>query len=353
MEKINLGIVFGGKSSEYEVSLLSAVSVLNNINASRYNIIKIGITKQGRMYYYTGDTASIADGSWCETQKEIIPCQISISGDPKEKGLVLLQDSISYIQIDVVFPVLHGRNGEDGTLQGLLTIAGIPFVGCDTVSSGVCMDKELTHLILKDIVPMAEYVAVKQSNFANQREAIVLECEQKLLYPMFVKPANAGSSVGITKAHDRQELYNAIEVAFTHDKKVIIEQMLVGREVECAVLGNDSPVVATPGDIEPCNEWYDYDAKYLANKTNTNIPAKITDEQTKQVQELAVRAFTRLGCSGFARVDFFVGEESIYLNEINTIPGFTSISMYPKLWSYSGLSYPDLIDRLIELALEG
>ncbi|MEG0580197.1 MAG: D-alanine--D-alanine ligase family protein, partial [Niameybacter sp.] len=333
-------------SSEYEVSLLSVSSILENIDNEKYNIIKIGITKQGTILYYTGDISDIKSGEWCKLQDKCTPCDISTSS--AFKGITTAKENIA---IDVIFPVLHGKNGEDGTMQGLLTIAGIPFVGCDTVSSAICMDKEYTHIILNGVVPMAKYVSTTEYNFTKNSADIINRCEQELLYPMFVKPANAGSSVGVSKASNRADLIAAIRIAFTHDKKIVIEEMLTGREVECAVLGNNDPRASIPGDIEPCNEWYDYNAKYIANKSNCNIPAKISPEQISLVQRYAVDAFVKLGCSGLSRVDFFVNDNSVTLNEINTIPGFTAISMYPKMWSETGLPYEKLIDKLIMLAL--
>lgn len=352
MNKINLGILFGGASSEYEVSLLSANSILENINTEKYNVTTIGITKQGEMLYYNGNYADVKQGAWCEQLDKCTPCQISTSSS--FRGILVYENdgSVRQIPLDVVFPVLHGKNGEDGTMQGLLTIAGIPYVGCDTTSSAVCMDKEFTHIILGKSIPMAKYVCTTHHNFQTNSQTVIDSCESELLYPMFVKPANAGSSVGVTKASNRAELIVAIRIAFTHDKKIIIEQMLNGREVECAVLGNDAPKAAIPGDIEPCNDWYDYDAKYLANKSISNIPAKISPQQILEVQNMATKAFTSLGCTGLSRVDFFVNDNQVILNEINTIPGFTSISMYAKMWAASGIPFPELVDELITLALD-
>lgn len=350
MDKINLGIVFGGASSEYEISLLSATSVLKNINAEQYNIHKIGITKEGEMFYYEGDDTSIAKNRWLK--RKCTPCVIS--PDRAHHGLLLLSDPIEIIRLDCVFPVLHGKNGEDGTIQGLLTMAGIPFVGCDSLSSAMCMDKCYTHTVLDSKgIKTAPWKVIVQNKYFRSGAKFVKEVEEELGFPCFVKPANAGSSVGVSKAKNADELRQAIEYAFFHDKKVLVEKNIVGKEIECAVLGNARPIASCLGEIEPCNDFYDYDAKYLANKTVTHIPARIADESAKKIQSVALKAYGAMGCSGFSRIDFFLTDENeIILNEINTIPGFTAISMYPKLFENSGIPYSTLIDKLINFAME-
>ena len=256
-------------------------------------------------------------------------------------------------KVDVVFPVLHGKNGEDGTVQGLLQLAELPFVGCDMLSSADCMDKAVTNALADRAgIDQAKWMGFTEYEYRNNPQKILDEAAKKLGYPIFVKPANAGSSVGITKATDIHSLADGIETAFENDRKVVLEETVFGREVECAVLGNDEPIVATPGEIAPCNDFYDFDAKYVAGTSGLFIPARISEEQLKAVKKQAIKAYKALGCEGFSRVDFFVNDEQILLNEINTIPGFTSISMYPKLFEHSGVSYPELIDRLITLAIQ-
>ena len=262
---------------------------------------------------------------------------------------------MEYLKIfDIAFPVLHGLYGEDGTIQGLLQLAGIPYVGCDCASSAVCMDKTLTNTVADCAgIPQAKWIGVSEYEYSLDEDKILDKAEEYLGYPVFVKPANAGSSVGISKAKNLAELEEACEKAFAHDTKVVLEEGIIGVEVECAVMGNSEPVASVVGEVVPCNEFYDYDAKYLANESELHIPARLSDDMLKAVQEAAVRAYRALGCSGFTRVDFFVcADGSILLNEPNTIPGFTSISMYPKLFAASGVPYSELLDRLLQLATE-
>ncbi len=348
--KQSIGIIFGGASSEYEVSLMSSTSVLNNIDTDRYDIYKIGITKKGQMFYYTGDVAKIISDEWLSS--DCVPCVIS--PDRTHHGFILLNGSNEIIRLDAVFPVLHGKNGEDGTIQGLFTLAGIPYVGCNTLSSAACMDKGVTHTILDSAgVSTAKWLGILQHSYKNNSDTFLKEVADKLGFPCFVKPANAGSSVGITKAVDENTLIGAMELAFLHDKKVIVEEMLYGIEIECAVLGNEEPIASVLGEIEPCNDFYDYDAKYLANKTKTYIPARIDDRYTDEIRTTAIKAYKAMACEGLTRVDFFLTKDNrVMLNELNTIPGFTSISMYPQLFINSGVSYKELITRLIDLAIE-
>jgi len=348
--KIELGIVFGGRSSEYEVSLLSATSVLENIDSEKYNIYKIGISKQGQSFLYTGEVANIGNDTWKENN--CTPCVIS--PDHIHHGLIVFGEKSEIIKLDCVFPVLHGKNGEDGTIQGLLSLAGIPFVGCDTISSACCMDKAITKALLDGAkIKNAKWESVLDYQYAEKKDHYINKIEQNIGYPCFVKPANAGSSVGVTKAIDRASLEKAMLLAFENDRKALIEEAIIGREIECAILGNQNPIAAALGEIVPCNDFYDYDAKYLAGKTVTHIPARVEDLISNNIREIALKAYQVLGCEGFSRIDFFLTQSNeIILNEINTIPGFTAISMFPKLFEYSGIPYKTLIDRLILLALE-
>ncbi|MEG1632295.1 MAG: D-alanine--D-alanine ligase family protein [Hydrogenoanaerobacterium sp.] len=351
MSKLTVAILFGGVSSEYEVSLLSAASVIRNTPPEKYEIIMLGITRDGRWLRYCGPTELIENGKWTDDTKYITPAHIS--PDRSCHGLVVENgDSCEKIRLDAVFPVLHGKNGEDGTIQGLFEIAGIPYVGCSPLSSAMCMDKGVTHTILSDAcIPQAKWHTLLRSSYHFADAEPVLS--KKLGYPMFVKPANAGSSVGISKAHNAAELEGAISLAFGHDEKVIVEEFIDGIEVESAVFGNDEPFVSVLGEIAPCNEFYDYEAKYNAPATMLYIPARISDDATDEVKACAAKAYKALGCAGLTRIDFFVKRDGsgIILNEPNTIPGFTSISMYPKLMEASGVPYSQLIDKLFTLAI--
>lgn len=350
MQKCRLGLIFGGVSSEYEVSLLSATSVLENINWENYDIHMIGITKDGRMFRYTGDIAAIASDNW--QGEHCVPC--ILSPDRSHHGIVLLGETPEVIRLDCVFPVMHGKNGEDGTIQGLLSMAGIPYVGCGYLASAACMDKAVTHTLLEAAgIRGAKWKSVLDVEYQRDKAGVLALLERELGFPCFVKPANAGSSVGVSKAADPAELEAAMALAFAHDRKVVVEESVVGLELECAVLGNEEPIASCIGEIVPCNDFYDYDAKYLANRTETFIPARIPEETAEEIRRIAIRAFCAMGCAGFSRVDFFLRSDgAILLNEINTIPGFTSISMYPQLFAASGIPYSELIDRLCGLALE-
>lgn len=345
-------VLFGGVSSEHEVSLVSASSVIKNMPADKYEIKMMGITKDGKFYLYSGSPDDIADGGWLGSEEHLEPAVISC--DRSHHGIIHVSTGeIEYI--DVVFPVLHGRNGEDGTMQGLLEISGIPYVGCDTASSAVCMDKAITNAMLDfNRIPQAKWTAFDKYSYDESKAELLADAEAKLGYPIFVKPANAGSSVGISKCSNIGELETACEKAFEHDIKIVLEENIVGKEVECAVLGNEKPIASMPGEIVPCNDFYDYDAKYLANESKLYIPARLTPEKIEEIRNAAVRAYRALGCSGLTRVDFFVRESDglVMLNEPNTIPGFTSISMYPKMFEASGVPYPELLDRLLCYAME-
>lgn len=352
MDKLTVLVLFGGKSSEHDVSCVSASSVIANIPQDKYEIIKIGITKQGAWYRYNGDTTLLPEDKWVNDTANLVPA--FLSPDPTVGGIIeTVNGEAKQTKIDVVFPVLHGKNGEDGTVQGLLQLAEIPFVGCDMTSSAACMDKAITNALADQAgIPQAKWLSYTEREYRSNPQKALDACVAKLGYPIFVKPAKAGSSVGISKASDINELADAFETAFANDSKVVLEETVIGSEVECAVLGNDDPVAATPGEIAPCNDFYDYEAKYISGDSGLFIPARISEDMLKKVQKEAIRAYKALGCSGFSRVDFFVNGEDIKLNEINTIPGFTSISMYPKLWAHSGLPYPELLDKLLRLAIE-
>ncbi|WP_312642759.1 D-alanine--D-alanine ligase family protein [Hydrogenoanaerobacterium sp.] len=352
MSKLSVAIIFGGFSSEYEVSLVSGSSVIRNTPTDQYDITMLGITRDGRWLRYTGPVELIAEDKWADSA---YTTPAFISPDRSHHGLVVLSDGgYEIIRLDAVFPVLHGKNGEDGTIQGLLEIAGIPYVGCDPLSSAMCMDKAVTHTILEDAgIPQAKWSTVFQRD-CGDFDSLEAQLAEKLGYPMFVKPANAGSSVGISKAKSKADLKAALELAFQHDKKVVVEEFIDGAEVESAVLGNDDTLVSVLGEIVPCNEFYDYEAKYQNAATELHIPARIDEATTALIRETAAKAYRALGCSGLTRIDFFVKRDGsgVILNEPNTIPGFTSISMYPKLMGATGVSYSELIDRLFTLAIQ-
>jgi D-alanine-D-alanine ligase len=350
--KLRVGVIFGGRSGEHEVSLVSATSVMDALDKDKYEVVPIGITQEGR-WVSSGRALGLLkskDGLEQEPERFLVP-------EPGRQGLVSANGVASDdLHIDVVFPVVHGTYGEDGTLQGLLELANVPYVGAGVLGSALGMDKIVQKQLFEQAdLRIARYTWFHSSECRSDRKKVVREIERKLRYPVFVKPANTGSSVAITKAHDRDELMGALDIAAGYDRKVIVEQGVNNiREIECSVLGNDEPVASTVGEIVPSNEFYDYDAKYVDGKSVAIIPAGLPKKVVKEVQRCAVRAFKVLDCAGMARVDFFVTckKHRVYLNEINTIPGFTSISMYPKLWEASGLSYSALLDRLIQLALE-
>jgi len=386
MKKLRVGILFGGRSGEHEVSLLSAASVFNAIDKNKYEVVPIGITKDGR-WLTAADAERLLQG------KEVNePSQTHLrAGDPEatpgatilargeavivppephrqsgsltpfqtEAGLAR-RVSDRAINVDIIVPVLHGTFGEDGTIQGLLELADIAYVGAGVLGSAAGMDKDIMKsLFLAARLPIVKHVTILRSTWEAEPKKVQKLVENKLKYPAFVKPANLGSSVGISKAHDRKELGPAIEEAAKFDRKIVIEEGVGGkkqkaREIECSVLGNDKPAASLPGEIVPGKEFYDYTAKYVDEGSQLIIPAKLSKAETKKIQQLAISAFQAVDCSGLARVDFLMDPKNrkIYLNEINTMPGFTAISMYPKLWAASGLAYPELIDRLIQLGQE-
>lgn len=353
MRKLNVCVLFGGVSPEHEVSLRSAESVLSNMNTDEYNIYPVGITKDGNWILFGGrDYSMLPDGSW-ESHPDNRKATISpIRG----QGLLVFENDCAVREmIDVVFPVLHGENGEDGAMQGLLQLAGIPYVGSHVAESAVAMDKTLTKLVMDNVkIPQAQWLLARSSELADRMNAIVEAVEGKFDYPVFVKPAGTGSSVGVSKAADRQSLVDALLCAGEYDEKILVEEFIHGREVEVAVMGNGTPVASVCGEIDSGAEFYDYEAKYVTDTSVAYIPARISEPVAEQVRELAVKAYKAIGCQGLSRVDFFVTyeDERIVFNEINTLPGFTSISMYPKLFSASGVPYDQLIDQLVQLALE-
>src|SRR5580700_3609326 len=393
MAKLRVGILFGGRSGEHEVSLLSAASILNAIDKTKYEVVPIGITKDGRWltaehaerllrgkgeeYAGEGGRSTPRAGQLRAGDPEATPgaavlatgASVVVPPEParRDGGLAPFQTDANLrraadraINVDVIFPVLHGTFGEDGTIQGLLELADLAYVGAGVLGSAAGMDKDIMKSLFRAAgLPIVKHVTVLRSQFESAPTKVNKLVESKLRYPVFVKPANLGSSVGISKAHDRKELGPAIEEAAKFDRKIVIEEGVGGkknkaREIECSVLGNDEPVASVPGEIVPVKEFYDYNAKYLDEGSELIIPAKLTRAETKKVQELAVRSFKAVDCSGLARVDFLMDAKTrkTYLNEINTMPGFTAISMYPKLWAASGLEYSELIDRLIELGRE-
>ncbi len=350
--RLRVAVVFGGQSVEHEVSLVSAKAIMRALDPKRYEVVPIGITKRGRW---------VAAGN-----------HFMLPADPSVGGLVALGPGRKPARvgarrrrapgaasiagrIDVVFPMVHGKGGEDGSLQGLFELAGIPYVGAGVAGSAVGMDKALMKTIFRQAgLPIVDHRVIMARDLRGDRGASVRAVEEAFGYPCFVKPSNGGSSVGITKAKDRAGLVRGLDMAARYDRKIIVERGVEAREIECSVLGNDAPEASVPGEIIPANEFYDYRAKYIDPGSRLVIPAELTDEQARRVRDLAVRAFQALDLAGMARVDFFLdrGSESIFINEVNTLPGFTPISMYPKLWEASGLPFPGLVDRLIDLAFE-
>jgi D-alanine-D-alanine ligase len=349
-EKLNVAVLFGGKSGEHEVSLMSATNVIKAMDKGKYNIYMIGITKQGKWMSYKGEVDKIADGSW---EKEAAQLD-------REETIDLLFSELfkgeGKNKMDVVFPVLHGPNGEDGTMQGLLELLDIPYVGCGVMASALGMDKEFSkQLFQRAGLPMGDYEVLLKKDIEKDMASSISLIENKFTYPVFIKPVNMGSSVGITKAHNREELELGLLEAGKYDRKILIEENINCREFECAVLGNNDPVASGIGEVVPSHEFYDYVAKYFDDgKSAVIIPAELPESKIQEFREAAVKAYKALDCCGMSRVDFFMEKETgkIYINEINTIPGFTKISMYPKLWDAAGVSYSKLIDKLIDLAIE-
>src|SRR5271155_3272153 len=348
-KRLRIGVLFGGRSGEHEVSLASAASVIRGLDPDKYEAVPIGITKEG--HWLIGSGAQKMLPEVLRTGQ-----RVTMTADPTDAALVKLDGSGGGQRIDVVFPVMHGTFGEDGTIQGLLDLAGLPFVGAGVLGSAIGMDKDVTKRLLQVAkIPVVPWITVHRHDWEKNPKQIQRAIESKFKYPVFVKPATLGSSVGMTKAHSRAELAPALNLAAEFAMKILVEKAMVAREIEVSVLGNHDPKASIPGEIVPHREFYDYTAKYLEDGTQLLIPAKLNAAQVKTIQSLAVAAFRALELSGMARVDFFLekrGSGKLFLNEVNTIPGFTSISMYPKLWEASGIPFRELIDRLIALALE-
>ncbi len=347
---IRVGILFGGRSGEHEVSLASAASVVRALDPEKYEAVPIGITKDGRWLVGAGAQKMLPE-VLKSGQRVMLP------PDPSAAALMPVGEGPSHssVRVDVVFPVLHGTFGEDGTVQGLLEMAGLPYVGAGVLASAVGMDKDVQKRLFEQAgLPVVKYLSIARSDWERHREKTLHEIAKNFHFPLFVKPATLGSSVGMTKVHDRSELPGAMDLAAEFAQKILVERAIAGREIEVSVLGNENPRASVPGEIVPHREFYDYAAKYLEEGTRLIIPAQLTPQQAAKFQEYAVRAFHAIECTGMARVDFFLQRrpQKIFLNEINTIPGFTAISMYPKLWEASGIPYRELINRLIELALE-
>ncbi len=361
-KKIRVGLVFGGRSGEHEVSLASASAVQANLDQEKYEVVPIGITKTGTWLLGTEPRQLQAVEQQEHAAIDIAPTAqttaVTLTGDPSVRRLIPVQngpDLGSQGMLDVILPVLHGTYGEDGSLQGLLDMANVPYVGCGVLGAALGMDKEKMKMVFESAgLPNVAYLVFRRNEWERVPATVLDRIEQRLSYPTFVKPANLGSSVGINKAHNRQELEHAINVATEYDRKIIVEQGINCREFECAVLGNDEPLASVIGEIVSSGEFYDYNAKYIDGKSQPVIPAEIPQETAEEMRCQAIAAFAALDLNGLSRVDFFMERETgkIYINEVNTMPGFTEISMYPKLWAASGLSYTQLLDRLIELAIE-
>jgi len=350
--KIRVGILFGGRSAEHEVSLQSAKNIIDAIDSKKYEVVLIGIDKKGRWHLSEGSRLLLPA---VESGLPELPDKgenLALVPGKQEDQLVAFSGQQKLGRLDVIFPVLHGPFGEDGTVQGLLKLANIAFVGAGVLGSAVGMDKDVMKRLLRDAgIPIGRFITV---NRYSSKEISFEDARGELGLPLFVKPANLGSSVGIHKVTERAAFERAVRDAFNYDNKILIEEFIMGREIECSVLGNENPIASMPGEILPRHEFYSYEAKYLdENGAALDIPAKLPPATSERIRQLAIRTFSTLCCEGMARVDFFLrNDEEIIVNEINTIPGFTRISMYPKLWEATGISYSELIDRLIQLAIE-
>ena len=347
-KRLRVGVLFGGRSGEHEVSLVSAASVIRGMDPDKYEPVPIGITKDG--HWLIGEGA-------VKMLPEVLKGgrRVMLTADPTEAALVPLDRGAGAQRLDVIFPVMHGTFGEDGTIQGMLDLAGLPFVGAGVLGSAIGMDKDVAKRLCQEAgIPVVPWVTVHRWLWEKEPLAVKEEIEKAFPYPVFVKPATLGSSVGMTKVHTAEELAPALDLACEYGMKILVEKAVMAREIEVSVLGNHEPKASVPGEIVPHREFYDYTAKYLEEGTQLVIPAELKPTQVQKIQDLAVKAFRTLELSGMARVDFFVEKKGskLYLNEVNTIPGFTSISMYPKLWEATGIPFKELIDKLIELAFE-
>ena len=351
-EKINIGVIFGGRSGEHEVSLMSARSVLSVLDTAKYNIFEIGITHEGAWFTGTSVLAAFEQNS----QKDLLPALIL--PEPQQKATLYTRSAEGQlhpvVQLDVIFPVLHGTFGEDGTLQGMLELADVAYIGAGVLGSSVGMDKILfKDVMVANHIPVVDFVTATRSEIQSNVEAVIARIEAKLPFPIFIKPANLGSSVGITKCRTHSDLFEGLMEAAQYDRRILIEKGVNGREIEVSVLGNEDPRASVAGEIRPADDFYSYDAKYNNDNSELLIPAPIDADTMKKVQEIAVRAYKAIDCAGMSRVDFLLDRDTneLFLNEVNTIPGFTRISMYPKLWGASGIAYPELVQQLIDLAV--
>ncbi len=354
-KRLRVGVIFGGKSAEHEVSLSSAQNVMRALDKNKYEVVPIGISKEGQ-WLLRGDPLQALTGGQTSLAKLLGSGYEIVDDLSTGREVIPGSQAASLPNVDVIFPVLHGPFGEDGTVQGLLELADIPYVGAGVMSSAVGMDKAaMKDLFRSHNLPTPPYWVIKRHEWERTPDRVAEAVAREIGYPCFVKPANMGSSVGVNKVHHRDELTHALNDAALYDRKILVEQAIVNaREIECSVLGNDDPIASVPGEIVPGREFYDYEAKYLDDSSQLLIPAPIDPMVAQQVRELSIQAFLALDCAGMARVDFLLARDTgeLYVSEVNTIPGFTRISMYPKLWEASGVSYSELIDRLIELALE-
>ena len=353
MKKLSVCVLFGGVSPEHDISLRSAESVLRHMDPEKYNIFPVGITRDGDWVLFGGtDYGMLPAGTWLDCPDNRRAALSPVRG----QGLLSFEgDCVVRERIDVVFPVLHGENGEDGSVQGLMQLAGLPCVGPMVAASATAMDKTLTKLVADHAgIRQAAWQLVTRRELERSADAVAEAVEARFTYPVFVKPAGTGSSVGVSKARDRRQLLEALRKAAEFDRKILVEEFIDGREIEVAVLGNETPCASTCGEVDSGADFYDYKAKYVSNTSTLYIPGRISDAAAENVREMAVRIYEAMGCRGLSRVDFFVtrDEEEVIFNEINTLPGFTSISMYPKLFEASGIEYGDLIDQLIQLAME-
>jgi D-alanine-D-alanine ligase len=366
-KKIRLGVLFGGRSGEHEVSLTSAAAVMKALDPEKYELVPVGITPEGRWRVGSKALGLLAGAAGDNLAQRTAPLQtvleegraVTPSVDPTGPKLLPIAKSSAAVnsrpEVDVIFPVLHGTFGEDGTIQGLLELADVPYVGAGVLASAAGMDKDVMKRLFRDAgLPVVPWEMVLRREWEDDPAGVRRKIKKRLRFPLFVKPANLGSSVGITKVHSPEEFQAGMDLAAQYDRKILVEKAVDAREIECAVLGNDQPEASLPGEIVPVNEFYDYEAKYVKEGSKLLIPARLSRRQIKRVRELAVRGFKAIDCAGMGRVDFLLDRKNgkLFLLEINTIPGFTSISMYPKLWEATGVPYTKLLDRLVELAIE-
>jgi len=355
VKRLRVAVIFGGKSVEHEVSIVSARSFVAAMDKSKYEPVLIGIDTDGHWLLVGDDFEGIGKRLLPTSGAKLRLLDEGVADQGKESNPARYDGPGKVPPVDVVVPMLHGSFGEDGCVQGFLELLNLPYVGSGVLGSALCLDKITTKRLLRaEGLPVPNFLPITKAQLEESPQAVLANVGKKIGFPCFVKPSNSGSSVGITKVHEASELEAALESASAYDRRIIVEEAIDGRELEVSVLGNDAPIASVVGEVVPCNEFYDYNAKYVDDRSELIIPAKIPKEVSSTVQELAVRAFRLLDCSGMARADFFLEKmtQRVFINEINTVPGFTSISMYPKLWEASGIGYPQLVDRLIELALQ-